>query len=142
MATEFEQHCDAIEECYEFTLSYAAQGHATDEGSAQGQQLRDYLSRTLEAMRGLKPSCLAAVKSEQFEPAARYEPFISVLARDAEDSVAIIEMVLAQPSISSQLIDNLNASIHLRALLTDIFLLAEILETRQARLTASQHEVM
>jgi hypothetical protein len=31
------------------------------------------------------------------------------------------------PSISSQLIDNLNASIHLRALLTDLFLLDEIL---------------
>jgi hypothetical protein len=36
-------------------------------------------------------------------------------------------MVLAQPTISSQLIDNLNASIHLRALLTDLFLLGEIL---------------
>jgi hypothetical protein len=36
-------------------------------------------------------------------------------------------VVLAQPAISSQLIDNLNASIHLRALLTDLFLLGEIL---------------
>jgi hypothetical protein len=36
-------------------------------------------------------------------------------------------LVLAQPAISSQLIDNLNASIHLRALLTDLFLLGEIL---------------
>jgi hypothetical protein len=35
--------------------------------------------------------------------------------------------VQAQPSISSQLIDNLNASIHLRALLTDLFLIDEIL---------------
>jgi hypothetical protein len=36
-------------------------------------------------------------------------------------------MVLAQPAIGSQLIDNLNASIHFRALLTDLFLLGEIL---------------
>jgi hypothetical protein len=43
------------------------------------------------------------------------------------DSLAAIEVVLAQPAISSQLIDNLNASIHLRALLTDLFLLGEIL---------------
>jgi hypothetical protein len=45
--------------------------------------------------------------------------------------------VLAQPSISSQLIDNLNASIHVRALLTDLFLIDEILKTRarnQARI--------
>jgi hypothetical protein len=38
-----------------------------------------------------------------------------------------MELVLAQPAISSQLIDNLNASIHLRALLTDLFLVGEIL---------------
>jgi hypothetical protein len=50
-----------------------------------------------------------------------------VLDRDSGDSLAAIEMVLAQPAISSQLIDNLNASIHLRALLTDLFLLGEIL---------------
>ncbi len=39
-----------------------------------------------------------------------------------------LQLVLAQPSISSQLIDNLNASIHLRAVLTDLFLLDEVLK--------------
>ena len=39
-----------------------------------------------------------------------------------------MQLVLAQPSISSQLVDNLNASIHLRALLTDLFLLDEVLK--------------
>ena len=42
---------------------------------------------------------------------------------------AAIQVVIAQPSISSQLIDNLNASIHLRALLTDLFLIDEIVKT-------------
>jgi hypothetical protein len=37
-----------------------------------------------------------------------------------------------RPAISSQLIDNLNASIHPRALLTDLFLLDEILKLRRA----------
>ena len=37
-------------------------------------------------------------------------------------------MVLAQKWISSQLVDNLNASIHLRTLLTDIFLIDEALK--------------
>ena len=50
-----------------------------------------------------------------------------MLDRDSRDSLAAIELVLAQPAISSQLIDNLNASIHLRALLTDLFLVDEIL---------------
>ena len=141
MPTEIEQHCDAIEECYEFTLSYAAQGHANDEGSAQGRQLREYLTRAVNAMRGLEASCAAALKAEQLAPAAPYQAFFGVLARDAQDAIAAFELVLAQPGISSQLIDNLNASIHVRALLTDLFLIADILETRQAQALASKHAV-
>ena len=53
-----------------------------------------------------------------------------MLDRDAQDSLAALELVLAQPAISSQLIDNLNASIHLRALLTDLFLVGEILRSQ------------
>ena len=43
-------------------------------------------------------------------------------------TLAAMRLVLAQPSISSQLVDNLNASIHVRALLTDLFLIDEILK--------------
>jgi len=35
--------------------------------------------------------------------------------------------VAAQSSVSSQLIDNLNANIHFRALLTDLFLVDELI---------------
>lgn len=141
MATEFQQHCQGIEEYYEFALSYAAQGHATDKASAQGRQLREALTRAAESMRGLEPSCAVLLADGEFKPAEHYEAFFAVLARDARDAAAAVELVLAQPSISSQLIDNLNASIHLRALLTDIFLVEEILETHQSRATAEQHEV-
>ena len=68
------------------------------------------------------------MKEENLQPADRYLAFLSVLERDARDSLAAIQLVLAQPAISSQLIDNLNASIHLRALLTDLFLIDEILK--------------
>ena len=54
-----------------------------------------------------------------------------MLERDAHDSLAAIQLVLAQATISSQLIDNLNASIHLRALLTDLFLIDEILKPQR-----------
>jgi len=60
-----------------------------------------------------------------------------VLDRDARDSLATIELVLAQPAISSQLIDNLNASIHLRALLTDLFLVGEILRMQHTGIGTS-----
>jgi len=60
---------------------------------------------------------------------AAYREFVHVLERDAASSLAAIQLALAQTSISSQLIDNLNAWIHLRALLTDLFLIDEILKT-------------
>ena len=68
------------------------------------------------------------MKEENLQPAERYHAFLAVLDRDAHDSLASIQLVLAQATISSQLIDNLNASIHLRALLTDLFLIDEILK--------------
>ncbi len=58
--------------------------------------------------------------------------------RDARDAVAAIELVLAQPTISSQLIDNLNASMHLRAVLTDLFLLGDIATIQMRPINAPQ----
>jgi ATPase subunit of ABC transporter with duplicated ATPase domains len=136
MSTEIQERCNTIEECYEFTLSYAAQGLPSDEGSESGKQVRQQLARAVEALSGLEESCAAAIKQEQLAPAEKYEAFFAVLARDAQSSVAAIELVLAQPAISSQLIDNLNASMHLRALLADLFLVTEILELQQSRAKA------
>ena len=60
-----------------------------------------------------------------------------MLARDAKDAQASIQLALAQPSISSQMIDNLNASIHLRALLTDLFLIDEIVRPEAASIPSA-----
>ena len=126
MLSDLSERCNTIEECYEFMLAYAAQGLPTDSGSQSGGQIREYLRRAGNAMRGLEESCAKAMQQERLEPGEHYEAFFKVLIRDAADSLAAIELVLTQPTISSQLIDNLNASIHLRALLTDLFLLTEI----------------
>ncbi len=127
MLAEICDRCDAVEECYEFLLAYAAQGLPTDQGSASGGQVREFLGRAVKALTGLSETCATAVKGEELDPPGKYLAFFAVLDRDARDSLAAIELVLAQPAISSQLIDNLNASIHLRALLTDLFLVEEIL---------------
>ena len=121
------ERCDAIEECYEFMLAFAAQGLPSEEGG-KGSQLREFLRRAVKALSGLADTYRAAVKQEGVQST---EPFLAVLERDAKDSLAALDMVLAQPSISSQLIDNLNASIHLRALLTDLFLIDEILRPQR-----------
>jgi hypothetical protein len=127
MLSEVGNRCEAVEEYYEFMLAYAAQGLRTDEGSKSGGQVRGFLQRAVKALTGLAEVCMVAVREEGLERAEQYAAFLAVLDRDSRDSLAAIELVLAQPVISSQLIDNLNASIHLRALLTDLFLLDEIL---------------
>src|SRR5882724_1353875 len=123
---EILERCDTIEECYEFMLGYAAQGLPGDAGSPR---VREFLRRAADAVRGLR--------HEPLEHDSALAPFLGVLRRDAADSLAALELVLAQPVISSQLIDNLNASIHLRALLTDLFLLGEILRTQAALATTA-----
>ena len=132
MLSEFRKRCEAMEECYEFMLAYAAQGLRTDEGSKSGGQVRELLQRAVNALTGLAEVCTVAVRQEGLKRPEKYAAFLGVLDRDSRDSLAAIELVLAQSVISSQLIDNLNASIHLRALLTDLFLLDEIL-TKQVK---------
>jgi hypothetical protein len=120
--------CSAIEECYEFMLAYAGQGLSGKENSQSNSQVREFLNRAVEALSGLSEAYSKAVKEENLQPTQRYLAFLAVLENDARDSLATIQLVLAQATISSQLVDNLNASIHLRALLTDLFLIDEILK--------------
>lgn len=122
------RRCDAIEECYEFMLAFAAQGLSGDGDGHPGTQLRDLLSRTVEAASGLAAAYGEIVRELVLEPAERYRIFLKVLDRDAENALAVVQLVLSQPRISSQLIDNLNASIHLRTLLTDMFLIDELVK--------------
>lgn len=104
---------EAIEAGYEFLLAFAAQGRENDNGS----EVRTTLDSMRDAARQIA-SALAGRKGE----------FLPVVIEDAGKSVAALSLVLEQEKISSELVDNLNASIHLRALLTDLFLLSETLD--------------
>jgi len=124
MPSQLAESCSSIEECYEFMLAYAGQGLA---GGGQDGLIRDFLGRAAQALAGLEGAYASAVAERAADHAGTYAAFQAVLARDARDSLAAVELVLAQSTISSQLIDNLNASIHVRAVLTDLFLIDEIL---------------
>src|SRR5262245_17507685 len=108
-------------------LAYAAQGVAGDAGNPTGGQLRAMLDQAAASIHGIAAQYRAVADDENWQPREPYTRFLAVLERDAADALAAVELVLAQPSISSQLIDNLNASSHVRALLTDLFLIDEIL---------------
>ena len=116
---------DALEEAYEFFLAYAAQGLQSEQHT--GSQIRHFLKKFDEAVSGFGNFFTQFVGGLGLDPAP-YHAFIAVIDRDANDAQAAVQMVLAQPSIHSQMIDNLNANIHVRALLTDLFLIDEILK--------------
>jgi hypothetical protein len=128
-AMELAQHIEGIEEAYEFMLAYAAQGRR-DEQHARGPSIRQFLRR-LDAALGPLPHCAAAACREH-ELQDDCTGILGVLAEDARKAHALIRFVLSRETIGSQLIDNLNASIHLRALLTDLFVLDESLKVAAA----------
>ena len=112
-----------IEEAYEFMLAYAAQGHQRGQ---EGDHIRDYLKRADAALDCIAEAATALVVDD----AEVFNPFLVTLADDARKARAGLAIVLAQRAVNSQLVDNLNASIHLRALLTDLFLLDEAIAAR------------
>ena len=119
----FAARVDTIEAAYEFMLAYAAQGR-TDEPAGPGH-IRDMLNGAVKAIDGIaaaaKAACPAAV-------APAVPALLEVLADDAGRALAMIRFALAQRAVSSQMVDNLNANIHLRALLTDLFIVDESLK--------------
>lgn len=119
----------AVEESYEFFLAFAAQGARDHRESPAGGQLTEFLNKTIEALTGLGEGLRAVVTADGLQPAAAFERLAGVVGADAASALAAVELVASRPAISSQLVDNLNASIHLRALLTDLFLLDELLKS-------------
>jgi hypothetical protein len=125
---ELQEHIDTIEETYEFFLAYAAQG-VSGSGAGISGELTRYLGRADQALAAFEEGIGGAVVGVAATIVAAMD---EVVQQDAKSTRAALGMVMAQSSISSQLIDNLNASIHFRALLTDLFLVDEALKTALA----------
>jgi len=121
---ELQEHIDTIEEAYEFFLGYAAQG-VSGTGTGISGELKRYLGRADEALAAFEGGLGDAAVGNDADAVAAMD---QVLRRDASDTRTALRLVMTQQSISSQLIDNLNASIHFRALLTDLFLVDEVLK--------------
>jgi hypothetical protein len=123
---------NTIEEAYEFFLAYASQGLSSDQDNDTGRQAREYLKKADAALSGLSGVITKYVEQRGLLPTAPYDQFVDVIGHDTRHAQAAIQLVLAQPAISSQMVDNLNASIHLRALLTDLFLVDEIFKSNRS----------
>lgn len=125
---ELSNRADAIEGGYEMMLAYAAQGLPTDQGAANSGQLRDHLKRFETALTGLAQCYRDCAAALGVGPQDALDGFLKALEVDAATTQSVLRLALGQPGISSQMIDNINASIHVRALLTDVFIVDEILK--------------
>jgi len=108
---------ETIESGYEFLLAYAAQGRPADLETGPGPHARPTLEGMKQAMDNL---------IEAFSGSA--DNFELLIAEDCRKAGAAMGFILAQEKIGSEIVDNLNASIHLRAVLTDLFLYGEAKE--------------
>ncbi len=109
-----EEEIEVVESGYEFLLAYAAQGRPPQDESGMGPHPRPTLEKMLQAMKNV---CQALANTQN--------DFEQVILDDLKKASAAVGFVLAQKKIGSEVIDNLNASIHLRAVLTDFFLYSE-----------------
>jgi hypothetical protein len=111
------QRIDVIERGYEYLLAYAAQGRQEESGT----ELRETLSGMHAALSDMQGSIRAAFAS--VATTTGVTDLTDAVERDVRTARGALGVVLARNRISSQLIDNLNASVHVRALLTDLFLI-------------------
>ncbi|HVY81157.1 MAG TPA: hypothetical protein VG994_09265 [Steroidobacteraceae bacterium] len=152
--SDLAERIDTIERGYEYLLAYAAQGRRDDSGS----EVRATLTAMHAALDGLEKLLGEAIgragreaggsretgagretgggrkTDEPREAGGAYSTpdvaaFLEAITEDARKARGAIALVLSRPAISSLLVDNLNASIHLRALLTDVFLVDQALKT-------------
>lgn len=110
-------HIEAIERGYEYLLAYAAQGRQHDAGT----ELRATLTNMHQALTGLHGVLDAGFAGTSLSSGAG--DFREAVERDIRAARGAIGLVLSRQHITSLLVDNLNASVHLRALLTDLFLI-------------------
>lgn len=112
-----EEDIEAIESGYEFLLAFAAQGRPAQDETAPGPHARP----TLEGIAGAMKNIATALADSK-------DDFEQVIANDCRNAGAALRFILNQKKIGSEIVDNLNASIHLRAVLTDLFLYSEALK--------------
>ncbi len=127
---------EKIETGYEFMLAYAAQGRKAEPVQEEGNDspsIRTFLEELNWGIENIAEGFSQATQNLAGNESIKLqlEKFKLRLAEDAQSAAAITTMVLGTPTLSSQLIDNLNASTHLRTLLTDIFVLDEVLNLHQ-----------
>ena len=109
---------EKIEEAYEYMLAYAAQGRAEEGAGADGAQIRVFLNQFAEAAAAIDNALDHIVTMN-----AAAIDFMDGFKRESATMGAILKIMLARDNISSEVVDNANGLIAVRAYLTSLFFL-------------------
>lgn len=113
---EIRRQIDLVEEAYEYMLAYAAQGRADEGAGPDGAQIRDFLNQFSTAVDAMTASLDSLATSNQAAAS-----FIDGFRRESAVMDSVINIMLARGNISSEVVDNANGLIAVRAYLTSLF---------------------
>ena len=117
-AGEIRKQIEIVEESYEYMLAYAAQGRADEGAGPDGAQIRTFLiqySSAVSALTGL----IEGLTDRKTESVAFFDGF----QRESAVMDSVIKILLARDNVSSEVVDNANGLIAVRAYLTSLFFL-------------------
>jgi hypothetical protein len=119
-AVAMREAIEIVEEAYEYMLAYAAQGkkQETDEGGVS--KIRQYLTRFCEALDALEQAAASEVFTEGGEE------FGQRFLNELKTTRSALMLVMARPAITSDMVDNTNALLAVRAFLTNLFFIDQV----------------
>jgi hypothetical protein len=113
---EIRQQIEIVEESYEYMLAYAAQGRADEGAGPDGAQIRTFLNQYSSAIESIAGS-LDGLADSNPQAAAYFDG----LKRESAVMDSVVKILLARDNISSEVVDNANGLIAVRAYLTSLF---------------------
>lgn len=115
-AGEIRQQIELVEEAYEYMLAYAAQGRADEGAGPDGAQIRTFLIQFSNA-NAVLADVTQSLAGLNVEAAA----FIEGFERESAVVASVVKIMLAGDNVSSEVVDNANGLIAMRAYLTSLF---------------------
>ena len=113
------QNIENIEEAYEFMLAYAAQGRVEEGAGPDGAHIRAFIERFVAAADALVGQVGDLVGPEGTAMLAAFQ-------QDSATILSVLRLVLARDNISSEMVDNVNGLISMRAYLTSLFFIDKV----------------
>jgi len=124
---EIRQQIEIVEESYEYMLAYAAQGRADEGAGPDGAQIRTFLNQYSSAIESIAGS-LDGLADSNPQAAAYFDG----LKRESAVMDSVVKILLARDNISSEVVDNANGLIAVRAYLTSLFFIDKAILPKDA----------